>query len=157
MATVDLVYSPDCPNVPLARANLLLAFARAGVRPRWSEHRIGDPDAPEHTRGYGSPTILIGGGYDKKSSYDEWVATFEGRVKELLLIGKTKHDIAAACDRAGFKAYKFVDTLEEAVSIAAADAESGDCVLLSPACASWDMFKCYQQRGEIFKDCVRAL
>lgn len=104
-----------------------------------------------------SPTILIGGGYDKKSSYDEWVATFEGRVKELLLIGKTKHDIAAACDRAGFKAYKFVDTLEEAVSIAAADAESGDCVLLSPACASWDMFKCYQQRGEIFKDCVRAL
>ena len=37
------------------------------------------------------------------------------------------------------------------------DAESGDCVLLSPACASWDMFKCYQQRGEIFKDCVRAL
>ena len=61
MATVDLVYSPDCPNVPLARANLLLAFARAGVRPRWSEHRIGDPDAPEHTRGYGSPTILIGG------------------------------------------------------------------------------------------------
>lgn len=104
-----------------------------------------------------SPTILIGGGYDKKSSYDEWVATFEGRVKELLLIGKTKHDIAAACDRAGFKAYKFVDTLEEAVSIAAADAESGDCVLLSPACASWDMFKCYQQRGEIFKDCVRAM
>lgn len=61
MATVDLVYSPDCPNVPLARANLLLAFARAGVRPRWSEHRIGDPDAPGHTRGYGSPTILIDG------------------------------------------------------------------------------------------------
>lgn len=104
-----------------------------------------------------SPTILIGGGYDKKSSYDEWVATFEGRVKELLLIGKTKYDIAAACDNAGFKAYKFVDTLEDAVKIAAEDAESGDCVLLSPACASWDMFKCYQQRGEIFKDCVRAL
>lgn len=104
-----------------------------------------------------SSTILIGGGYDKKSSYDEWVATFEGRVKELLLIGKTKHDIAAACDKAGFKSYKFVDTLEDAVKIAAEDAESGDCVLLSPACASWDMFKCYQQRGEIFKDCVRAL
>ncbi len=61
MATVDLVCSPDCPNVPLARANLLLAFARAGVKPRWSEHRIGDPDAPERTRGYGSPTILIDG------------------------------------------------------------------------------------------------
>lgn len=61
MATVDLVYSPDCPNVPLARTNLMLAFARAGVKPHWSEHRIGDPDAPEHTRGYGSPTILVDG------------------------------------------------------------------------------------------------
>lgn len=104
-----------------------------------------------------SPTVLIGGGYDKKSSYDEWVATFDGRVKELLLIGKTKHDIAAACDRAGFKAYKFIDTLEEAVNVAAQDAQPGDCVLLSPACASWDMFKSYQQRGTIFKDCVKAL
>lgn len=61
MAIVDLVYAPDCPNVSLARANLLLAFARAGVRPKWSEHRIGDPEAPEHTRGYGSPSILVDG------------------------------------------------------------------------------------------------
>lgn len=61
MATVDLVYDMDCPNVSLARANLLLAFARAGVKPKWSEHRIGDPEAPAHTRGYGSPTILVDG------------------------------------------------------------------------------------------------
>lgn len=61
MATVDLVYASGCPNISLARANLLLAFARAGVKPKWSEHRIGDPEAPEHTRGYGSPTILVEG------------------------------------------------------------------------------------------------
>ncbi|MBE7447324.1 MAG: MerC family mercury resistance protein [Deltaproteobacteria bacterium] len=61
MATVDLVYSPDCPNVPLARTNLMLAFGRVDMKPHWSEHRIGDPDAPEHTRGYGSPTILVDG------------------------------------------------------------------------------------------------
>jgi len=61
MAIVDLVYTSDCPNVSLARANLLLAFARAGVKPKWSEHRIGDPEAPVHTRGYGSPTILVDG------------------------------------------------------------------------------------------------
>jgi len=61
MATVDLVYAPDCPNVSLARANMLLAFARAGVKPKWFEHRIGDPEAPAHTRGYGSSTILIDG------------------------------------------------------------------------------------------------
>lgn len=61
MATVDLVYAPDCPNVSLARTNLLLAFARARVKPKWSEYRIGDPEAPAHTRGYGSPTILVDG------------------------------------------------------------------------------------------------
>lgn len=61
MATVDLVYDSDCPNVSLARANLLLAFARAGVKPKWSEHKIGDLEAPAHTRGYGSPTILVDG------------------------------------------------------------------------------------------------
>ena len=61
MVTVDLVYSPDCPNVSLARTNLLFAFARAGIKPTWSEHRIGDPDAPQRTRGFGSPTILVDG------------------------------------------------------------------------------------------------
>lgn len=61
VATVDLLYAPDCPNVSLARANLLLAFARAGVKPHWSEHRIGDHEAPAHTRGYGSPTVLVDG------------------------------------------------------------------------------------------------
>ena len=104
-----------------------------------------------------SPTILIGGGYDKKSSYEEWVSTFDGRVKELLLIGQTAQDIADTCEKMGFKNYKFVDTLENAVKIASEDAQSGDCVLLSPACASWGMFKSYQQRGNIFKDCVNSL
>jgi hypothetical protein len=61
MTTVDLVYADDCPNVSLARANLLIAFGRAGVKPKWSEHRIGDPEAPARTRGYGSPTILVDG------------------------------------------------------------------------------------------------
>lgn len=61
MASVDLIYASDCPNVSLARTHLLLAFARAGVKPEWSEHHIGDPEAPAHTRGYGSPTILVDG------------------------------------------------------------------------------------------------
>jgi mercuric ion transport protein len=58
---VELVYDVDCPNVELARANLLAAFSLAGIAPRWSEHRIGDPGTPAHTRGYGSPTILVAG------------------------------------------------------------------------------------------------
>jgi len=60
-ASVDLVYDVDCPNVSLARANLAQAFALAGIAPKWFEHRIGEPGFPEHARGYGSPTVLIGG------------------------------------------------------------------------------------------------
>jgi mercuric ion transport protein len=58
---VELVYDVDCPNIALARANLLAAFSLAGLPPRWSEHRIGDPTIPPHARGYGSPTILVAG------------------------------------------------------------------------------------------------
>jgi len=61
MATVDLVYDAHCPNVPVARANLVRAFSLAGIHPKWSEHRIGDPGIPDRARGYGSPTVLVDG------------------------------------------------------------------------------------------------
>ncbi len=104
-----------------------------------------------------STTVLIGGGYDKKSDYSEWVARFPGKVRLLVLLGQTKEKIAAACDKAAFSDYVFANDMEEAVKICAENAKSGDCVLLSPACASWGMFKCYQERGNIFKKLVKAL
>jgi len=104
-----------------------------------------------------APTLLIGGGFDKGSTYDEWVETFPGRVKKLVLIGVTKDKIAACCDKHGFKDYEFADTLQEAVDKCAAEASSGDCVLLSPACASWDMFPNYEIRGDEFKEHVRKM
>lgn len=58
---VELVYDADCPNVGAARAELLRAFGRAGLAPRWQEWRAGDPAAPPHVRGYGSPTVLVDG------------------------------------------------------------------------------------------------
>ena len=103
------------------------------------------------------PTILIGGGYDKKNSYDDWVRLFPGKVKELILLGQTAKDIAACCRKYGFDNIIFADSMEEAVRIAASYADEGDSVLLSPACASWGMFKNFEERGQIFKDCVRAL
>ncbi len=102
------------------------------------------------------PTLLIGGGYDKGSDYAEWVASFKGRVKYLSLIGATREKIKAECDRQGFKSYELFDTFPEAVKSCMEKAESGDCVLLSPACASWGMFQDYEQRGRIFKDIVRS-
>ncbi len=101
------------------------------------------------------PTYLIGGGYDKQSEYDEWVECFEGRVKKLVLIGTTKQKIADCCEKHGFKEYIFAETLEEAINFCHDNAAPGEAVLLSPACASWDMFKSYEQRGELFKEQVR--
>lgn len=103
------------------------------------------------------PTILIGGGYDKKSSYDEWIASFGDTVKCLVLIGETKDAIANAAQRAGFTNVMMARDLEEAVRTAGEQAVSGDAVLLSPACASWDMFKSYEERGRLFKEYVNAL
>ena len=104
-----------------------------------------------------SSTVLIAGGYDKHSEYDDWIAHLHGKCKALILIGQTAQNIADACDRAGFAPYEFAEDMPSAVKRCAEIAESGDCVLLSPACASWGMFKNYQQRGCIFKDEVRKL
>lgn len=103
------------------------------------------------------PTVLIGGGYDKGGDFDEWILSFEGRVKKLLLLGETRERIARTAEKNGFYDYQFVDTLEEAVNMAYELAEEGDAVLLSPACASWDMFRSYEQRGDMFKDLVKGL
>ncbi len=103
------------------------------------------------------PTVLIGGGYDKGSSYGAWIDTFPGHVKELILIGATAEKIAAEAKEHGFTAVRFADSLKEAVTLAFACAKEGDAVLLSPACASWDMFPNYEVRGNLFKEYVRNL
>ena len=102
-------------------------------------------------------TCLIGGGYDKQSSYDDWILSFQGKVKKLVLIGVTKEKIAKCAEKNGFKDYVFADSLEDAVDICYRNAENGEAVLLSPACASWDMFPNYEERGRIFKEYVRSL
>ncbi len=102
-------------------------------------------------------TVLIGGGYDKHADYGEWIESFHGKVKRLLLLGQTKEAIAACCREHGFFDYTFTDTLEEAVRLAYELAEPGESVLLSPACASWGMFENYEQRGRIYKECVGRL
>ncbi len=103
------------------------------------------------------PTIVIGGGYDKDSSYDEWIASFGDKVKALVLLGQTKDKIAVAAKKAGFANIIMTESLEEAVKVSSEQAESGDAVLLSPACASWGMFKNFEERGDLFKQYVNSL
>ncbi|MDF2868867.1 MAG: UDP-N-acetylmuramoylalanine--D-glutamate ligase [Anaerocolumna sp.] len=104
-----------------------------------------------------APTCLIAGGYDKGSEYDEWMEAFKGKIKALVLIGQTKDKIAETARTHGFHDIYISDTLQEAVEICHRLSQEGDCVLLSPACASWDMFPNYEERGRLFKEYVRNL
>ena len=103
------------------------------------------------------PTFLIGGGYDKGSDYTEWIQAFDGKVKALVLLGATKEKIAQTAKKCGFDQIIMTESLEEAVKVCADHAEPGDAVLLSPACASWDMFPSYEVRGRRFKELVNSL
>ena len=117
-----------------------------------------NPDAAiQGIRAMNRPTLLIGGGYDKQSEYDEWIESFDGKVKKLVLIGQTKEKIAECAKKHGFTDVILCDTFEEAIDTCYANAVSGDAVLLSPACASWGMFANYEERGRIFKEYVRNL
>ncbi len=117
-----------------------------------------NPDAAiQGIRAMSKPTILIGGGYDKHSEYDEWIECFEGKVKWLVLIGQTREKIADCARAHGFTNIKFADTYEECLQLCTDLAEGGDAVLLSPACASWGMFPNYEVRGRVFKEYVHSL
>lgn len=103
------------------------------------------------------PTILIAGGYDKHSEFDEFIEAFNNKVKLMVLLGQTADKIEETAVRHGFTNIIKTDSLEKAVKICAENAVSGDVVLLSPACASWGMFKNYEERGKLFKEYVNSL
>ncbi len=103
------------------------------------------------------PTLLIGGGYDKGSTYGDWLKACKGKVKTLVLLGQTRELIAKEAREEGITNIIMVESLEEAVEVCAKEAVSGDAVLLSPACASWGMFDNFEQRGQMFKDMVNNL
>ena len=103
------------------------------------------------------PTVLIGGGYDKDSTYEEWINAFDGKVKKLVLLGATRDKIAETARRLGFEDIVMADSFEEAFDKCVEYSRPGDAVLLSPACASWGMFKNYEERGDKFKELVNQL
>ena len=117
-----------------------------------------NPDAAiQGIKAMDRPTVLIAGGYDKENTYDEWIESFDGKVKWLVLIGQTREKIAECAKAHGLQQIRFADTYEECLKLCTSLAEPGDAVLLSPACASWGMFPNYETRGRMFKDYVNAL
>lgn len=130
---------------------------KAGVK-YYNDSKGTNPDAAiQAVKAMPGPTILIAGGYDKNSEYDEWIESFDGKVKHMVLLGQTREKIAECAARHGFTNVMYAEDMQEAVKVCASYANKGDYVLLSPACASWGMFRCYEERGEIFKECVRSL
>lgn len=130
---------------------------RFGVK-YYNDSKGTNPDAAiQGIRAMNRPTLLIGGGYDKQSTYDEWIDAFDGKVKKLVLIGQTAEKIEVCAHKHGFMDTVRCETFEEAIRYCYDHAVSGDAVLLSPACASWGMFPNYEERGRIFKEIVRGL
>ena len=132
---------------------------KRGVR-FYNDSKGTNPDAAiQAVRAMKWPTLLIGGGYDKDSEYDDWINAFDGKVKKLILLGATREKIRDTAVRLGFSPEDIVlvENLQQAVELCYANAHKGDAVLLSPACASWGMFENYEQRGDLFKEMARAL
>ncbi len=114
-------------------------------------------------KSFDQKVILIAGGYDKKIPFDGFGEIIREKVKTLILVGATSEKIYEEVEKT-FKKYgeKLIpavkaDSFEYAVKSAKAVAEKGDIVLLSPACASFDMFKNFEVRGDKFKDIVLKL
>lgn len=132
---------------------------KRGVR-FYNDSKGTNPDAAiQAIRAMEWPTLLIGGGYDKDSKYDDWIKAFDGKVKKLVLLGDTREKIRDTALRQGYPREDIilVGNLKDAVDVCYDNAGEGDVVLLSPACASWGMFENYEQRGDMFKEMARAL
>ena len=103
------------------------------------------------------PIILIAGGYDKGSDFETFINAFNGKVKALILLGETKEKIKKVALDKDYTSIFEVDSMKAAVKISYEIGEENDSVLLSPACASWDMYDNYEVRGRDFKEEVRSL
>lgn len=100
--------------------------------------------------------ILIAGGYDKNSNFDNLIEKSKDKLKTVILLGETADKISNSCKKSKVEFY-IVKDLNKAVELAKKLAVKGEDVLLSPACASWDMYSNYEARGRHFKDLVREL
>ncbi len=101
--------------------------------------------------------ILIAGGKDKGSSFDELAPYIKDKVKFLVLLGETREKMAKSLAKIGFNNFVFTENMKESLEKAYQSAREGDLVLLSPACASWDMYNNYEERGNEFKRLVKDL
>ncbi|MCM3089493.1 MULTISPECIES: UDP-N-acetylmuramoyl-L-alanine--D-glutamate ligase [unclassified Cytobacillus] len=105
---------------------------------------------------FAQPVILLAGGLDRGNGFEELIPSLK-KVKALVTFGETAEKIESAALEAGIKTIERVDNVEKAVPAAFKLSEPGDVILLSPACASWDQYKTFEVRGDMFIDAVHKL
>lgn len=128
-----------------------------GVR-YYNDSKATNPEAASRAiQAFTEPVVLIAGGLDRGISFAELVPVLEKHVKAIVAYGETAEILLQRAEEAGIPERFRVDTVDRAVLTAASLANSGDVVLLSPACASWDMFPSFEARGSMFKDGVHRL
>lgn len=114
-----------------------------------------NPDATiKALESYESPIVVLLGGKNKGSDFTELSKVVKATCRHAVLLGEAKEAILQSLEKEGFNAISLCETLEESILIAKEKAQAGDVVLLSPACASWDMFNSYEERGDLFKKVV---
>lgn len=117
-----------------------------------------NPDASiKALEAYPQKIVLIAGGKNKGSDFGPFAEKIKERVRVLVVLGQSAGAIADAVRDRGFENILYAKDLKDAVFLASQAAEPGDIVLLSPACASWDMFKSFEERGDLFKELVLGL
>jgi UDP-N-acetylmuramoylalanine--D-glutamate ligase len=141
------------PGVP---HRLELVGERSGVR--WVNDSIATNTfaVRQGVAAYDAPLLLILGGRAKGEDFLPFARGLPGTVRSIYLVGEAADELAAALDAAG-RGYERVETIARAVEAAARDAEPGDVVLLSPACASYDQYESFEERGEHFRRLVSEL
>jgi UDP-N-acetylmuramoylalanine--D-glutamate ligase len=105
---------------------------------------------------FSEPVILLAGGLDRGNEFDELIPFFKN-VKALITFGQTAEKLKKTGELAGIKTIEHVDNVEKAVPVAYQLSSPNDVILLSPACASWDQYKTFEVRGDIFVEAVHRL
>lgn len=126
--------------------------------PFYNDSKATNPEATTRAiTSFSNPVVLIAGGLDRGIDFVELIPVFQKHVKAIVTLGQSADKLLAVAEKAGIAQTAKVGSIEEAAVKAAELAQSGDAVLLSPACASWDMFSSFEERGRIFKKAVHTM
>jgi UDP-N-acetylmuramoylalanine--D-glutamate ligase len=132
--------------------------AKMGGVNYYDDSKATNPDAVKRAlEAFDEPVILLAGGRNKNMDFRPLIGEIKKRVKAAVLFGESAKELAETVKQAGGVPFEIASTMDEAVKMAAGRAASGDAVLLSPGCASFDMYDGYAERGRAFQAAVRSL